>query len=128
MKSNVKMFSPCVGNWWYTDNGQVWGIYCSLNDAVLNGSYRQFSMSDNHMTLWRKVVEDYIENEEEQKHVYALGYDVYEHGSVVYDLRTQCFYIICSETIYNNLIARKAIKSAFGLNGCNIDFQRVSLT
>lgn len=125
---NIKSIDPCVGVWWYTDKGQVLGAYCSINDSVLNRPYRQYSMSDNHITLWKKAVEDYIDNEEEQKLVYTLGYDGYEHGSVIYDLRTQCFYIICSETIYNNLIARKAIKSAFGLDRYNVDFQRVSLT
>lgn len=128
MMENVESIDPCVGVWWYTDKGQVWGVYCSLNDAVLDGSYRQYSKSDNLKTLWEKVVEDNTENEVEQKYVYALGQNGYEHGSVIFDLRTQCFYITCSEAIYNNLIARKAIKTTFGLNGCNIDFQKVSHT
>lgn len=116
----------CVGIWWYTDEGQVIGVYKSLDDEFNDGTYLQYSDKDNHMTLWRTVLQDNISDDVRRNELYQLGYKGIERGRVIYNLKTQCFEVICSEAIYNDLSARKSIKSAYGLNSCRVDFEHLS--
>lgn len=126
MKKGVKLSSASVGIWWFTDNGQVWGVYCSLNDAVLDGIYYQYSADANHMTLWKQVVTDNVADETERQNIYVLGWKGLERGRVIYNTKTQCFEVICSEAIFNDLSARQAVKDAYGLKGKRVEFEKIS--
>ena len=60
MKKYIKAStqSGLVGIWWYSPDGQVWGVSTSLDSGVSDGNYIQFSDHLNHSNLWRQVVKN----------------------------------------------------------------------
>lgn len=115
--------SGLVAIWWYTDNGEFWDYSTTLDDAVECHGYLQASNEYNHMSLWRKVVRKYISDPQEQAAIIAKGFKSIERGRVVFNIRTQCYEIICSEVLVNDRDFRDACKSYFNLNGCRCEFE-----
>lgn len=111
-----------IGIWWYTDEGQVWGKCCPVDDGELDGMYLQLSRSKNHMTLWSSTVKDNVEDVEDQRSIIALGYRSLERGRVIYNTATQCYEVTCSKNIVDDEEFRKAIISYFQLSGNRVDF------
>ena len=77
-----------VSIWWYTDDGEFWDFSTTTDDAVENHGYLQYSNTENHMTLWRKAVNTFIEDTAKRDEVIAKGYKPLERGRIVYNIRT----------------------------------------
>lgn len=111
-----------IGIWWCTDDYQIFGVSCTLPGGYNNGTYIQYSNIENHLTLWRKCVYTVFDKNEADE-IYSLGYKGLERGRVIYDLRIQCYVVICSKSMLYDSKFRDAIKDYFDLNNCRVDFQ-----
>ena len=111
-----------VSIWWYTDSGEFWDYSTDLDNAVESNGYLQYSNSKNHLNLWRSVVAKYIEDPKERQRIINNGYKSIERGRVIYNIRTQSYEIICSETLAKSTeFMNKCIKY-FNLSGNRYDF------
>ena len=123
MKKYIRasLTSGLVGLWWYTDDGNVWALNKTLDDAELDGIYYQYSLTYNHATEWRKAVSDNISDISLANNIIRNGYRSFERGRVIYDTRTQVYEITCSENIALNVEALDRIREAFDLNNCRVE-------
>lgn len=112
-----------ISIWWYTDNGEFWDYSTSTDDAVEYSGYLQYSNRENHMTLWRKAVREHIKDRKEQEKLIAKGYKSLERGRVIYNIRAQCYEIICSEELVHNSTFRNACIDYFNLSGNRYSFE-----
>lgn len=113
-----------VGIWWYTDDGRVIGVSKPTDSAELDGAYIQYSYKENHMTLWRKVITDnYKDNHEE---IISKGYKSLERGRVIYDCRTCCYEVTCSDALFYDKEFRSKILDYFDLRGNQIEFVKLN--
>lgn len=113
--------SAFIGIWWYTDAGEVIGYMCPLKDGIDTGSCTEYDPKENHLSLWKRVCNDYFE-EPERSRIYSKGYRGLERGRVYYDNRTHSFVITCSKAIITNVEFKYAIIGAFNLTHCRYDF------
>lgn len=120
--------SGYVGIWWYIspdDNiegisNEVIGVSCSLEDGYNDGNYIQYGQTQNHMNLWRIVTCKNLP-ENVSKSVYDLGYRGLERGRVIFNLRTQCYEVTCSEELSHDEAFKREIKNAYMLHGCRCE-------
>jgi hypothetical protein len=110
-----------VGIWWYTSSKEFWGYSTSLDDGFNDGNYIQYSDISNHLNLWKPVVKLNTKDDEFNE-IYSRGYKSLERGRVIFNLRTQCFEILCSDKMYNDKDFRAAIIKEFNLSGNRYDF------
>lgn len=115
-----------VAIWWYTDNDEFWDFSKTLNDAEEDYGYLQYSKTKNHLNLWKLAVETFVPNKEEQKKIYEKGYKSIERGRVIYNIRTHCYEVICSEALLHNETFRKNCLDHFNLKGNRVDFQALN--
>ena len=115
-----------VGIWWYTDNGEFWDFSKTLDNAENDNGYLQYSTTKNHLNLWRKAVERFVKDKTKWDEIYNKGYKSIERGRVVYNVRTQCYEVVCSKELVNDMNFRKACKDYFGLNGNRVDFEALN--
>lgn len=92
---NESMLEGFVSIWWYRD-GEFWSFDKSLEDAEEFNGYLQYSNTQNHLTLWRQVINRHICNEADRKSIISKGYKSIDRGRIVYNIRAQCFEILCS--------------------------------
>lgn len=109
-----------IGIWWYTDDGHVIGLSEPVDDGTIDGRYIQYS-SGNHMTRWRDVVSQFIQDDPDS--IINQGYKSLYRGRVVYDTLTCCYVITCSEDLKKDSQFRKDIIDYFQLSQCNREFQ-----
>ena len=121
-----KTESSPVSIWWYTDSREFWDFSVSIDDAAENRGYLQYSNTENHMTLWRKAVNTFMEDTAKRDEVIAKGYKSLERGRIVYNIRTQCYEIICSSALVNDPEFRKACVEYFDLSGNRYDFEALA--
>lgn len=96
-----------VAIWWYDDvQDKIIGAKCLVSEGVEDRGYVQYSKVANHMNLWKAAVEDGIDDSRKQK-LLNSSYRSLERGRVVFDIKTQCYQIICSSAIASN---KKVIK------------------
>ena len=116
-----------VGMWWYfNEEERVLGTSKSVNKGVLDGSYIQYSVVENHLTLWRRIIEKSFEDKAKVKEVVDKGYKSIERGRVIYNIEMQTYEIICSEALSNNKEALKKIVEFYNL--ANSDFNVEALS
>lgn len=106
-----------VGIWWFYNN-KVIGEGCPVSDGVDDRGYIQFSLTDNHITLWEKVIREQLP---EAIDLISKGYRSIERGRVVYDLRSQVYEIICSHTLASDENAIKLIAKEFDIEDLRYD-------
>ena len=111
-----------VSIWWYTDDGEFWDVSCSLDDSVENYGYLQVSIKDNHLNLWRKVVNEFA-NPEQADEIIAKGYKSIERGRIVFNIRTQSYEIVCSKALCEDSSFREKCIEYFGLKGNRYSFE-----
>lgn len=85
---------------------------CPTDNGVSDGTYIQFSTTQNHMTEWRKVVHDNLA-EPEASQTINKGYKSIPRGRVIYDLRTQSYIITCGSEFKDDAEFKAAICNAF---------------
>lgn len=112
-----------VAIWWYTDDGNFWDFTKTLDNAENDYGYLQYSTQENHMTLWKKAVTTYVEDKKLQEMFLNKGYKSIERGRVVFNIRTQCYEVICSKELVNNTTFRNACLDHFNLHGNRVDFE-----
>lgn len=111
-----------VAIWWYTDSGEFWDFSKSLDDAEDDHGYLQYSLTKNHASLWRTTVKDHISSDNEQKKIISRGYKSIERGRIVFNVRTQSYEIICSDSLASDPNFRKKCVEYFNLSGNRYDF------
>lgn len=115
-----------VSIWWYTDDGEFWDFSTTTDYAVENHGYLQYSNTDNHLTPWKKAVNTFVEDASRRNEIISKGYKSLERGRVVFNIRTQCYEVICSSTLVNDPAFRKACVAYFNLSGNRYDFEALS--
>lgn len=113
-----------VGIWWYTGTDII-GVSKSVDDGEIDGPYVQYSNTENHLTLWRKVISSNFSSIE-ANNIISKGYKSLERGTVIYDLRTRTYLVTCSNDLINNIEFRKKIIYYFNLNDDRVDFEPLS--
>ena len=113
-----------VAIWWYTKDGEFWNFSKTLNDAENDYGYLQYSTTKNHLNLWKTAVDKYIKDVKERAEIYNKGYKSVERGRVVYNIRTQCYEVICSETLVNDITFRNIYAGKFGIGRLRPDGSR----
>lgn len=113
-----------IGIWWYTDDKEVWAESCPTDDGELDGPYLQYSSSKNHMTLWSTVVMRNAKNNANS--IIVKGYKSLERGRVIYNCRTACYEVTCSESLINDKEFRRSIIDHFDLKGNQIEFVKLN--
>lgn len=87
---------PPVSIWWYLEDKRKFVSFSEdIDKAPSSGEYLQYSSKNNHLTLWRSACKKI--SPENWKSYYDKGYKSLERGRVVYNLKTQCYEILCSE-------------------------------
>lgn len=112
-----------VGIWWYTRSGEIWAKLKPLDSAEEDGPYLQYSVTDNHLTLWRSVVNDNCNDNEVAKDIISTGYKSIERGRVIYDMRSQSYIVICSEDIIQDADFKSKILEYFNLLANRTEFE-----
>jgi hypothetical protein len=115
-----------VGIWWYTDNGEFWDFSTDLDSAENDYGYLQYSKTKNHLNLWKTACDKYITDSRERTAVYNKGYKSIERGRVVYNIRTQCYEVICSKELVNDINFRDKCVKHFNLSGNRVDFEALN--
>ena len=111
-----------VGIWWYTDNGIFWDFSTTLDNAEDDHGYLQYSLTKNHMNLWKTALEKFVTDPHERDTIYRKDYKSVERGRVVFNLRTQCYEVICSDKLVNDVTFRNNCIKQFNLSGNRLDF------
>ena len=114
--------SGLIGLWWYTPLNKFWSFKRDLDNGYNDGNYIQYDNEDNHLSLWKQAVINNLDKKETADRVYSKGYKSFERGRVIFNLRTQCYEILCSGNLYRNSEFRTAIIDEFNLRGCRYDF------
>lgn len=117
MKRYIKcgVTSGYVGIWWVY-NSEVIADLVSLDNGYNDGSFIHYDTSKNHLTEWRRLMNGFGAGDQIPK-----GYKSIERGRVVYNLRTMCYEIVCSETVSKDLDTLKKIIEAFELSSSRYD-------
>ena len=118
---NESLLTGFVSIWWYKD-GMFWSFDKPLEDAEESGGYLQYSNTQNHLTLWRQVVNSNITDESTRKMIISKGYKSIDRGRVVYKIRAQCFEILCSPELQKNQAFIQACIKHFELSGKRYSF------
>lgn len=111
--------SGLVGIWWIY-NDQVVADVKTLDEGYNDGNYINYDEIKNHQTEWRRLITQYIPKNASE--LVLKGYKCIERGRVIYNLRTQCYEVICSEPVFNSESDRQLLLDAFDLKGCRYDF------
>lgn len=110
--------SSCIGIWWiYQDS--IIGRSVPLNDGYNDGQYIHYDDFKNHSTEWRSVLKEQAPNAFDT--LYPKMFKCIERGRVVYNIRTQSYEIICSESVSQDIEAIKLVVAAFDLENCRYD-------
>lgn len=116
--------SGLVGIWWYTDTGDIWAFTKDIDHGYNDGNYIQYSGTENHSILWKKVVRQNVSNNPD--FTYSKGYKSLERGRVIYNLRTQCYEVTGSKEQLADREFREKCVDYFNLNNCRYDFVPLS--
>ena len=108
-----------VAIWWYTDDRRFLAFCKALNEAVSVGNYRQADDTKDRLALWNSLQENL--SDKERKQYKNLSYESIESGSVVFDCRTMCFVVHCSERLLEDDRFIKDCLEYFGLTNTRVD-------
>ena len=115
-----------VSVWWYTSDGEFWDFSIDVNKAENDGGFLQYSTTKNHLNLWRLACDTYITDVTKRNETYNKGYKSIERGRVIYNLRTQCYEVICSKELVDDVAFKEACIKHFNLSGNRVDFQALN--
>lgn len=116
-----------IGIWWITDDlKQVLKVSCMIDEAETDDPYLQFSTTKNHLTEWRNVVKEQVDDKDLQEELIRKGYKCLERGRVIINLKTQAYEVTCSEKMVNDPEFRQAIVDAFHLPLGRVTFEALS--
>ena len=102
-----------IGIWWYDElSDAVSGVAEPVDDGVIDGDFIQYHKG-NYMTFWKSNAPEGM---------YEKGFKSMYRGRVIYNTRTQCYEITCSEFLISNELFRKSIISYFQLSECRREF------
>ena len=128
---NLSEKKPCkecpVSIWWYKD-GEFWDFSKTTDDAVECQGYLQYSNTKNHLNLWSQAVTTFVDDLSEREKIRNAGYKSLERGRVIFNIRTQCYEIICSTELANDPEFRKTCIDYFNLRGNRYDSFRYIIT
>lgn len=110
--------SGLVGIWWLYDN-KVIGYAIPISTGYDDGRYIHYHEFNNHMTEWRKVLQDQLPEHFDE--LYPKQFKCLERGRVIYNIRTQSYEILCSDAVASDSEAIQAIVSAYDLHNCRYD-------
>lgn len=121
MKKYVKasLTSGLIGIWWIY-NDIVIADPLPLDSGYNDGNFINYDEFKNHSTEWRRLIKEYLPNEADK--MIPKGFKSLHRGRVIYNLRTQCYEVICGEDVFNSPEMRKMLVDAFDLNNCRYDF------
>lgn len=111
-----------ISIWWYTDDGEFWDYSTTTDDAVEFHGFLQYSNDVNHMTLWYKTVQKFVSDPNERSKLLDSGYRSIERGRVVFNIRTMCYEVVCSEALSKDTDFRQRCISHFNLSGSRYMF------
>lgn len=112
--------SGLVGIWWIYNN-QVIADALPLDSGYNDRSYIHYDENRNHLTEWSRLIKNSLPPDEASS-VISEGYKSLERGRVLFNIRTRCYEVICSEAVYKDLDLRNLIVDYFELRGCRYDF------
>lgn len=120
-------YSGEIGIWWILDNGKILADSRLIDEGFNDGNYINYDSSKNHLTEWKRIINENIDNEnidneKEAKEIISKGYKSIERGRVIFNLRTQSYEVVCSQAVFKNKELRDIIKERFHLNGTRYDF------
>lgn len=115
-----------VSIWWYTDDGEFWDFSIPMESGFEQFGYVQYSGTENHMTLWRRAVRDHISDPKKQDEIISRGYKSYERGRIIYNVRTQCYEITCSDALFNDMDFRDSCIKYFNISGSRYEFAKLN--
>ena len=110
--------SGCVGIWWLLDS-KVIGNAIPLDSGYNDGNFIHYDNFKNHSTEWHTVLQEQAPDDCDT--IYPKGFKSIERGRVVYNLRTMCYEIVCSEEVAINAEAIKSIVEFYDLSDCRYD-------
>lgn len=108
-----------VGIWWITDDHKVFGKSFLVKDGQTEDVF--VKCKDGYANCFKQALFYNFDAQTANKY-YELGWKGFKRGEVIYDLRTLAFTVTCSEAIYKDIDARRAIVEAFDLYGERYDF------
>lgn len=111
--------SGLVGIWWIKDDVVIADLK-TLDNGYNDGSFINYDERKNHLTEWKRLVKQHFPDEAEA--VIAKGYKSLDRGRVVYNLRTQCYEVLCGEAVFKDSSKRQMLIDTFELSGCRYDF------
>lgn len=115
-----------VAIWWYTDSGEFWDFSKTLDDAEDDHGYLQYSTTQNHLNLWKTAVNNFVNDESMRREIISKGYKSIERGKIVFNIRTQCHEVICSQNLVNDTTFRNSCLDHFNLHGNRVDFEALN--
>ena len=117
MKKYIKgsLTSGYVGIWWIFNN-EVIADLVSLDNGYNDGSFIHYSETKNHLTEWRNLMKEFGAESQIPK-----GYKSIERGRVVYNIRTMCYEVVCSEFVSKDIDLIRKIVETFELANCRYD-------
>ena len=104
-------------------------MWCKLkptDQGALCGNYFQYDDQENHLTLWRQVVNEHISDPDRRSEIISKGYKSFERGRVIYNTATQCYEVICSAALVGNKEFQDSVVQAFQLSGNRVEFCALS--
>ena len=110
-----------VGIWWYYNN-EFWAFTKTLDDAVDDHGYLQYSVTENHLRLWRAALDRFVKDTNLRTDLLNKGFKSVERGRVIYNIRTQSYEVICSNELVNDITFRNNCINYFNLKGNRVDF------
>ena len=111
-----------IAIWWYTDGREFWDFSTTLENAEDDNGFLQYSKTENHLSLWGRALENFVDSKDLRDKLRAKGYKSIERGRVIFNIRTQCYEIICSETLASDTEFKKQCVDYFNLSGNRYDF------
>lgn len=122
IKIKESISNGLVGIWWYYKHNLL-AKKVTLDEASLDGYYLQYSTTQNHASLWKSTINDYIEDKDEAAVIISKGYKSLERGRVIYDTRTASYLVICGSSLINDVEFRRECIKDFHLPPSRTDFQ-----
>lgn len=112
--------APYLSIWWWTGD-RIIGVTKDKQEGSNIDGLIHYSDTENHVTLWKKVLMDNYSSEE-FKQQYEKGFKSLYRGRVYYDPRTACYEITCSKNIIDNDRFRNAIIEYCNLKNVRKEF------
>lgn len=113
-----------IGIWWYTDDGEVIGLQCSLDEGENSGDQIEYPYEKNHLNSFTQIVNEFRPNDAQD--IIRLGYKGLERGRVYYEIATHCYHVTCSEAMKRDREFKAKLKDFYHLNGCMVQFDMLN--